>query len=293
MQYLILGANGYIGSYLYRRMKEDNIKAVGTCHAKAEKSDLICYDIRNDSLDIVMGEITGEEKAAIVCIAESNIDRCYEEYERAYQVNVVLMKDMIHKLVQNGFKVIFFSSDNVYDGKNGNYTEESETSPINEYGKMKAEMEQYLQDNVREVCIFRISKVLSTGKEKQNLLSEWDEKIREGKIFCLRDNIISFVHIEDIYQACRIASESNLHGLYNIVGNEAYSRKQLAEKFYKLLGVSNIQIIECNANELPFKDFRRPGNVSMNNGKFIRETGYVFASMNEVISGYLDSQRCM
>lgn len=67
-----------------------------------------------------------------------------------------------------------------------------------------------------------------------------------------------FVCIEDIYQACLIAAEKKLHGLYNIAGGQAYSRAGLAEVFYRKLDVTDIDIDirECDLQEFGFKDKR-------------------------------------
>ena len=289
MQYLILGANGYVGSYLFRRMEEDGKAVFGTGHKRTGSDKLVYFDFEKDDLDAVISKISDTEKTAIICIAESNIDRCYEHYDQAYQVNVIRMKTVIHTLIENGFHVIYFSSDNVFDGKDGNYTEESPTSAINEYGKMKAEMEAYLLKNEPEVCIFRISKVVSSENQKQNVFTEWENKINDGKIYCIRGNTISFIYIEDIYQASLLVAEKKLAGLYNIVGDEAYSRKELAEKYYHMAEVQGMEIIECGVDHFPFKDARRPLNVSMSNQKFKEETGYKFTSMDEVIRRYIEN----
>lgn len=286
MQYLILGANGYIGAYLYRRMHEDGLTVFGTCRKRTGNADLLYFDLRNSSLDVVMDKITDTEKVVIICIAEANIDRCLVNREEAYQVNVVSMKAVIHQLVMNGFRVIFFSSDNVFNGEEGGYTEESGTSPINEYGKMKAEMEEYLLENEPEVCILRISKVVSMQKKKQNVFTDWMKRIDDGVIRCIQGNYMSFVSIEDVYQACLIVSERRLHGLYNIAGEKAYSRAELAEEFCRKLGVLGVDIREYALSEFNFKD-NRPLNVSMSNQKFKNETGYQFMEMDNVIEKFI------
>lgn len=292
MQYLILGANGYIGSYIYDRMQKSGLAVIGTGHKRAGCEELVYYDIRTDDIeDILKACVEDSEKTAIVCITESNIDKCHVNYEECYQTNVVAMKSLIHKLHGNGFHVIFFSSDNVFNGEKGNYTEESQTCAINDYGKMKAEIEAYLLEHEPQTCIFRISKVVSNKKERQNVFTEWENQMKDSEIRCIQGNIISFIYIEDIYQACLLAAEKRLAGLYNVVGDQGYSRKELAQKFYAAKNVANIKIHECSAQDIPFKDKRRPLNVSMSNQKFKKETGYRFTSMDEVIRKYVENNQ--
>lgn len=287
MRYVIFGADGYIGSYLYQRLKSDGSNVTGTSRRMSGHDQLLYYDIQKSEVDTLLAkEDRQEEKTAIICIAVSNIDRCYDHYEEAYDINVVKTKRLIHKLLENGFYVIYFSSDNVFDGLCGNYTEVSPTHPINKYGMMKAQMEQYLLWDVPEVCILRISKVVSTQKEKQNVFTEWLEQVKSGFIRCIEGNYLSFICIEDIYQVCLIVSEKKMHGLYNIVGDRAYSRAGLAKEFYTRMGVADMDIRELELKEFALKD-GRPLNLSMSNQKFKNETGYQFIKMSNVVEGFL------
>lgn len=288
MQYLILGADGYIGSYLYKRLKEDGVCAAGTKHSGNDNNELIYFDVADGDIEMVISEMPCGQKTAVVCVAESNIDKCYTDYDAAYRINVILTKSLIHKLKQAGFRIIFFSSDNVFDGYHGNYTEESKTSAINEYGKMKAEMEEYLlAEGSDDVCIFRLSKVVDTTRGRKNILTEWETGIDSGLIKCIKDNILSFVYIEDIYQICRIAAENKLSGLYNITCDHAYKRDEIARKFCNMAGKDAAVVKECEIEELLFKDVRRPLNVSMSNQKIIRDTRYRFKSVEYILKKYI------
>lgn len=296
MQYTVFGANGYIGSYIFQRFREEGHQVTGTGRRVADGSELISFDIQKDSVERIIPKTDRGNRTAIICIAETNIDKCCANYEQAYEVNVNSTQRVISDLRHQGIQVIFFSTDNVFDGRRGNYSEKSPTNAINQYGRMKAEMEKHLLENEPEVCIFRIPKVVSVLRRKQNIFTEWEERSELGMIRCIRGNRISFVCVEDIYRACLVASEKNLHGLYNVVGDQAYSRAELARKFYGKFvcgggGKREIEIIECGTEEFPFLD-NRPLDVSMNNMKFRNETGYQFMSMDTVIDIYIAHLKC-
>ncbi len=292
MQYLILGANGYIGAFLYCRLKMDGKTVTGTGHIHNSSDEYLFFDILKDNIQNVIHkmDVRDKEKTAIVCIAQPNISLCYDNYNLSYEINVVKTKELIRCLREHEFHVIFFSTDNVFDGKEGAYTEESKTHAINKYGMMKAEMEQYLTESEPDVCIFRISKVVSTERLKQNILLEWENQCREGIVRCIKGNRLSFVAAEDIYQSCLIAAQRKLRGIYHIAGDQAYSRAELAELFFKKAGNISAQIQECSVQEFSFTD-GRPLDISMNNMKFKRETDYQFTSMGTVIDEYLKNSR--
>lgn len=290
MQYLIIGASGNVGSYIYTRLKAEGITAIGTRHGNKRNEELLPFDITLDSVSKLAESFTGGEKTAIVCTAVSKIDQCAEEYEYAYEINVKKTKQLIQELQNEGFYVIYFSTDNVFDGTKGGYTEEDKTCAVNAYGRMKVEMEQYLQKNIPSVCIFRISKVVSTLRRPQNVFCEWETAIEKKEIRCIKDNIISFIAVEDIYQACILAASRKMSGLYHIAGDDVLPRKTLALRFYQALGISDVEIREVPLALFGFKE-ARPLNVSMSNEKFKKETGYCFTGMDQVIQGYRKNNR--
>ncbi|MDE6946605.1 MAG: sugar nucleotide-binding protein [Anaeroplasmataceae bacterium] len=288
MQYLVLGADGYIGAYIYQNIIKEGLDVIGTSRRGISTNGLFYYDIRQNNIDDILDNIKDREKAAIVCIADANIDSCLKNFDMAYGINVIGTKRLINRLAMEKFHIIFFSSDNVFDGKTGNYTEESPTNPINKYGQMKAEMEQYLLDSVPECCILRIPKVVSPLKTGANVFTQWENQIDRGVIQCIRGNKLSFVSIDDLYHVCRIMAERKITGLYNVAGDVTYSRSELAQMFYNKKGIFNMTICECAVNSFGFYD-NRPLNVGLNNHKFKSLTQYQFASMDCIIEQYLDN----
>lgn len=285
MQYLIVGANGFIGSYLYRRFQEEGKNVLGTTRRNNQGTKHLLFDIQKDDAASLPWH-PGENATAIVCVAESNIDRCYENYDTAYDINVRKTIVLAKELSKRNIHVICFSTDNVYDGKAGGYTEEVPANPINKYGLTKAMLEIGVQ-KMPNICVFRISKTIGLEHNSKNVLTEWMDRCVKGQeIPCIKGNRISFIYIEDIYQACKIAAMNQMRGIYNIVGNLGYSRAELAKIFVSKLGRNDILIREYGIDHFPFKD-KRPLNVTMKNDLFCKETGYRFTDVESVVEDYI------
>lgn len=287
MQYLILGASGYIGSYLYDRMKQDGFAVTGTVRKRTDNSEMRKYDMETDDLKGILSDMPRGEKTAVLCAGNSSIDQCCTDYEQNYFLNVTRSQAVIEELLAEGFRIIYFSTDHVFDGMHGNYTEEDETHAINCYGRMKEEMERFLLEKRKPVFIARLSKVVSAQWHPKNLFYEWSLLQEKGEpIYCIKDNRLSFIALEDIYQACLISNKNKLSGLYHIVGNQAYTRKELAELFFRIQGTETQKIEERSIDAFAFQD-RRPLDTSMSNWKFCQETGFCFSSMEQAIKEYL------
>lgn len=289
MQYLVLGATGYLGSYIYSRLCADGCRVIGTSRGTRDRGELVYYDIQTSNVNDIIHKFDNRgEKTAIIGIAESKIDKCFENYSEAYEINVIKTKKMIYELLKEGFQIIYFSSDNVFDGITGNYTEENRPAPINKYGMMKSEMERELLNSKSEICILRISKVVSMLKGTQNFLTQLMIQIETGSVRCIKGNIMTFVCIEDIYQCCKLAAERKMRGLYNIAGDHRYSRADIAKKICDKMKRTNFSIMEYDVAEFKFKD-NRPLDTSLLNQKFKRETGYQFMSMDAVIDKFIEN----
>lgn len=288
MEYLIVGAEGYIGSYLFSRMETDKLSVIGTGHRNVQRGALVHYDVLSDSPVHIAGLGNGQEKTAIICIGQTNIDLCKTKYELSRRINVIAAKELIYALEKRGFYIIYFSTDNVFDGRKGNYKESDETGAVNEYGKMKEEMEQFLLEIYPKTCIFRLPKVLGRGRGKKNMLTDMEEKLIEGEVRCIRDARMSVISIEDIYQACRIASMRQMSGIYHLSTGEVYSRKEIAETLKSLLDIRYSRIMEFDLETFGFKD-KRPLNIGLDNSKFKNETGYKFEDITKICREYLKS----
>lgn len=284
MQYLVLGANGYVGSYLYRRMKKTGLSVIGT--GRSCEDGLIAYDVLRDNFPDFDNLIEEKEKTAIICVAQTNFDRCQTEYRISRKINVDAVKYIVEELAHQGFYTIYFSTDNVFDGTAGDYTEEDATNAISKYGKMKEEMEHFLIENYPQVCLYRMPRVVGTKKEKKNLLTDFEDRISDEVIRCIRGNKMSVIAQEDIFHACLIAADEKLHGIYNLSNGEKFSRKELAEKFFQAMGIYDKRIIELDLEEFGFKDIR-PLNTTLNNSKFRKRTGYEFMTYDRMIADYL------
>ena len=212
MNYFIIGATGYIGSYLYNELQlTDNV--AGTSRRKLS-DELLYYDMSAEKLEFPTDLFAAStDKVAVVCSAISRLSDCHNNYKEAYRVNVTNTIATISWLVKCGYHVIFLSSDSVFDGKKGFYAESDTPNPINEYGRMKRDVELFLEVNYPEVCILRLSKVVGNNNFEQDLFRSWKEMALQGKtINCIKGNYITPVFIGDIVDKVRILAASRGKG---------------------------------------------------------------------------------
>lgn len=285
MQYIIIGSDGYIGSYLYEHLLMERESVLGTTRRPEEVGKKLFFDIKDNNADS-LPDFDWQNTTVIICTAQSKIDKCVDDYRSVYALNVTHTVGLAAELLSKGAQVIVFSSDQVFDGQTGGYKEDDKVSPMNAYGRMKAEMEQKLLALKPQPCVFRIAKTLSRGRTANNVFTEWENTPSGGIVRCIAGNIISFVYIEDIYRAIKVAAQNRLLGLFNIAGDDICSRAELAREFMTVVGRKDVIIKEEPVENFNFRE-PRPLNVTMNNAKFKQATGFYYTPLRDVIKMYV------
>lgn len=153
MKALILGATGLLGKALVREWVGDDVIGLGS-------QDV---DIRDAAK---VREVVGETRPAwiVLAAAYTDVDGCESHRELAFSVNRDGAVNVAEAAKRVGAKLLFPSSDYVFDGKKTSpYEVDDPRNPQSVYGATKAEAEIGLLKNVPDCCIARTSWVFGPG----------------------------------------------------------------------------------------------------------------------------------
>lgn len=150
---MIIGATGLLGKALVREWTGDEVLALGS-------GDV---DIRQASLVREIVE-KGRPQWIVLAAAYTDVDGCESNPERAFAVNRDGAANLAAAAKSVGAKLLFLSSDYVFDGKKTSpYETGDPRNPQGVYGKSKAEAEVRLLEILPEVCIARTSWLFGIG----------------------------------------------------------------------------------------------------------------------------------
>ncbi|KAB5488851.1 MULTISPECIES: dTDP-4-dehydrorhamnose reductase [Flagellimonas] len=129
----------------------------------------------------------GNYDYCINCAAYTNVEQAEKTPEPAFAVNAEGAKNLAKACKDHGVTLIHISTDYVFDGtKEGPYTVEDATNPINEYGKSKLKGEQYIRELLDKHYIIRTSWLYSK-KYGHNFYRTILKKVSEGEELCITD----------------------------------------------------------------------------------------------------------
>jgi len=279
----IFGASGFLGSNFlreHRKVQPDCIATQRTISKEKEtfSFDLLDFDIRDLPL------VSMNHKEALIFAGISQIAECEKDKQLSWRVNVEGTLKLIKQLTDLGIKPIFFSSDYVFDGNGKNYLDSSPTSPQNEYGKQKAEVESKIEKITKgNYLVVRLSKVFSLEKGDGTLLDEMASILfRGGKLRTAYDQIFCPTLVSDVINAVVSLQCKGTKGIVNVCSPETWSRSDITLELAKsmnaeMTNIQKISIDDLNAN------IAYPKNTSMKIDLLLKETNCAFTPISECI----------
>lgn len=257
--YLIIGASGFIGNHFYDYCEKRNIPVCGTYYHHADNPQWLPFDLCRDDLEELCGRyLKGQiPEAVIFCGANTSIDSCKKNEEASFQLNVTETKRILAQAKKLKSKCVFLSSEAVFDGEKGRYTEDDIPNPITSYGKQKLEVEQYMRQEIENGLIFRISRAVGSSYGEKDIFQDFYNRIlNQEEIVCLKDQSFCLTEVDDISQIMARALKQDLKGLYHIASDNYISRYHLADLYAQHVFGGYLKIIEKEFEEMMFVDHR-------------------------------------
>lgn len=196
-------------------------------------------------------------------VAQTNVDECEVDRMLAYELNVKVVENLIRAAKISQSKIIQLSTDYVYDGKNGPYSENDLPSPINYYGKTKLAAENACIVSNLPYSIIRTNIVYGVADGLKKDFIEWVlENCNAGKnINVVSDQYGNPTLADDIAVAIMKIISKKRTGVYHIGGKDYVSRYEFAVKIAEHFHVDSSLI-----NKIETSDLNQKANRPMKGG---------------------------
>jgi len=289
MKILVTGTNGLLGQAVTKLFKrETDFDLLVT---SIEQEQYAASDCEYRQLDINSREelkkITGNYLPDVIinCAAYTDVDKSETERELCWKLNVDAVKNLIIASRINNSRIIHYSTDYVFDGKNGPYTEESKPSPVSFYGRSKLAGENALLTSGVDFAILRTVVLFGTGKKVKPNFPLWLlSKLKNSEPVNVVDDQISNNTIADdlAYGTLKII-EKGSRGIYNIAGKDIISRYEFAMIFCDIFKFDRNMV-----NRIKTKDLSQPASRPLKSGlitlKAEAELGFQPMDTSEALS---------
>lgn len=270
---LIVGASGYIGNYLFNQLKKENFNVFGT-YCRNKKEGLLYFDLESMGFDELGLGAKKIDYVIIAAAANAKIDESKIHWDYNYKVNVVMTKRLIGHCFKNNITPIYLSSDGVFDGVKGNYKEEDKRNPVNCYGKIRYEVENYLIRSKKPYVILRAGRVFGTDIGDGTLITDMLKSMRKGKsLRCATDQIFTPIYIKDLFDFVKLVIKNKYTGIFHLASLKATNRYEIARAIRNFFKLKDAKIHPCKIDSLGLLD-KRAKLTDLNIAKYKKLAGY-------------------
>lgn len=301
---LITGSNGLLGQKLVSLIASNpNYKLIATSKGvnRISKISNFIYE----SLDITdkqqVEAILEKYKPDVVIntAAMTNVDACELNKEECWKQNVTAVHNFVDVLsnrqssiVNHHCHFIHLSTDFIFDGENGPYTEKDQPNPVSYYGLSKYEAEKIIQHSqlkkwaiARTIIVYGVVEDMS----RSNVVLWAKSALEKGdKINVVDDQFRSPTLSEDLAMGCFLIAEKGATGIYNLSGKDTMSILELVQKVADFYGLNKSLINPIKSNTLN-QPAKRPPITGFILDKAKKDLGYNPHSFLEGLQ-ILDSQ---
>ncbi len=279
---IVVGASGLIGAHLYdlaRQRREWLV--IGTC-CRRLRPGMLSFNMLRERLDVVVPDLNEDD---VICLlaAHSNPSWIHANATEAASLNVTATKAIIDVAATRGARVVFMSSVEVFDGIEGDYNEEAIPAPLNLYGRMKLEIEEYLVATSCKSCIVRTGWNVGMATDHRCVVSLTYETLLCPGARMARDNFFSVVDVRDTAVGLLRICEDAAMTICHLASAPPVCRLDLAVmvKKYSRFG-RQMAFAEVAFADIPYTEPRGRLN-HLNCERAIARYGLIFRHPQEII----------
>jgi dTDP-4-dehydrorhamnose reductase len=281
MRILVTGASGLLGSTIALQAAEDhtmigvvNSQLIATDQLEVRKADLLIPGAVAKLLEETQPDLV------IHCAALADLEVCEEYPEMASRMNADIPGQIAEITARTGIQMIHISTDAVFDGKKGFYTEEDETNPLSVYTKTKLAGEKNVTAFNPRAIIARVNFYGWSVNGNRSLSDFFYNNLSAGKqINGFTDIYFSPLLVNDLAKILIQMAEKKLNGLYHVVSPEKLSKYEFGQKIAEKFGFDSRLITAASIQEAKLKAPRSP-NLTLNVDKVTQELGFQLPSID-------------
>lgn len=288
---LITGSNGLLGQKLIKLLiKQPHITTIATARGEnrlpfGEGYEYYMMDITDRSQVLSVIEATKPD-VIIHTAAMTNVDQCEFEKDNCWKQNVNAVEYIAEACAKQDIFLCHVSTDFIFDGKSGPYTEEAEANPISFYGWSKYAAEKVVINSgirwaiARTVLVYGIAHDMS----RTNIIL-WVKNSLEAnkKINVVTDQWRTPTLAEDLAKGCFLIADKAAEGIFNISGKDFLTPYEMAIKTADFFGLDKSLINQADSSTFS-QPAKRPPRTGFILDKPRKVLGYEPVSFDEGIA---------
>jgi dTDP-4-dehydrorhamnose reductase len=287
MRPMIIGATGQLGSEFIRYFSQKGIDTIQTSSSK-KNNNFIQLDITD--LKSVKETIKETKPTTVInCSAYNLVDKAEEDWETAFSVNGLGVRNLAIVCQENNIPLVHYSTDYVFDGnKKQPYTIADKENPLSMYGQSKLLGEQFIKSLCSKYILIRVSWVFGKSDYSTNFIKKFLNWAGKGEAKISIDEISAPTYTKDIVEVTNKLIEMEAFGLYHLSNEGECSRFEYAKFITDTLKLK-VKLLEAYQDDfkLPAK---RPKYSKLSNFGIYQTVGIQVKHWKDAVIEYLKEE---
>ncbi len=290
MKVFIAGASGLVGSNCMAHFKGQGWEVVGS-YFSYPTDETVFYNTLNPQHQDNFNVLRFNPDIIVHCGAMTHVDLCESEPEKSYQQTVESTKNLLEVASQCNARFVYLSTDYVFDGTDGPYTEAAPVNPLSVYAKHKLEAEQMALSASENTLVLRVTNIYGNEERGKNFVARIISQCRAGEKLILKlpyDQYATPTNALDIARAMFLLLRDGKSGIYHIGSTDFMNRVQLAFRVLKYFPDAKFEMIPLSTKELN-QPAKRPLIGGFVTTKFCSEyPEFQFTNVDDFVKAVLD-----
>ena len=289
---LLFGGTGFVGSTFINYSKDTFEIFYTYNNNKINFDKTTSYKINLLTENKKIPSIINNFKPNIIIhtVAYSSVDFCEANHELANELHVNATKIIVDNAIKNNSKVIFLSTDAVFEGElNKKYNESDIPKPINYYGITKLNAEKIVLEKPNNV-VLRTAVVY--GWHEKSRFTNWilDYLGQNKTVDPFVDQFNTPTLVDDLAKSMIKIIEKDVSGLFHATGKTCLNRYEFALKLADSFGYDKKLVLPVTSKEKK-QDAPRPSSTCLDSSKLEKTINFQFSDIEKGISFILDKSR--
>ena len=265
----------YLGRSVLCRAREQGREIAGFCHRHILKVP----GIPTFSLDLADRSATRKLLASLRptgilhCAAATDVDWCEDHPTEAETVNAKASGDLAELAAELGARFVYVSTDAVFDGNAGKYSEADQPSPVNAYARSKLHGERQVSDRNPRAAIARVN-IYGWNAQDKVSLAEWVlKRLSAGSpVPGFTDVHFTPMLATDLAEFLLAMLDDDLTGIHHVGGSERISKYDFARLVAEAFGFETDRVVPARLSDAGLRA-PRPRDTSLNSAKISAALG--------------------
>jgi dTDP-4-dehydrorhamnose reductase len=286
MKAFIVGASGLVGSNCLHHFTAQGWEVMGSYFSYAQEG-LVYYNTLEPAHEMNF-DICGWKPDVIVhCGALTHVDYCETHPDESYTQTVQSTKNLVQVAKDCGARLVYLSTDYVFDGADGPYLEDAPLNPLSIYGEHKLEAEQAVLNEAPRPLVLWVTNVYGDEARGKNFIARIIQQAKDGAKLTLKlpyDQYANPTNAADIAGAMYLLLRDGHEGVYHIGGTDYMNRVSLALRVLKYFPNAqyDLQPMSTDALQQPAKRPLLGGFINLKFAKLYPD--YLFSTVDDYLS---------